>query len=204
MAPPPKSGSSAKPAEMSLDDLDFGSLENTEAAEPVAGEATDWLGGSAPSTESGSSVKPTAMSLDDLDFEKLSSPAQPLEPLQGDVPDWLSAFSSEPAPDAEATSHARHAMPEHFPEVDFDKLPIEPLPANAGSSGDRDFDFSGVAQPANLMNTNKDSGSQSFTFEQKPAWMRKGKASGAGPGQGAKPSEASSDADDDVPDWLKE
>src|SRR5260221_688308 len=150
MAPPAKSGSSAKPTEMSLDDLDFGSLENTEAGEPVAGEAPDWLAGIAPSTESGSSVKPTAMSLDDLDFEKLSSPAQPLEPLQGDVPDWLSAFSSEPAPDAEATSHARHAMPEHFPEVDFDKLPIEPLPANAGSSGDRDFDFSGVAQPAKI------------------------------------------------------
>jgi hypothetical protein len=166
-APEPEQATS--PA-ASLDDLDFGELESTPA-EP-AGETPDWLSMmAAPEPEQATS--PVA-SLDDLDFGELeSAPAEPVsESVSGEEPDWLSSFGGDSEPLADTQSAARHAMPEHFPEVDLSKLPEQA--ADDESSNDFAFSFNRVAQHADLVNTNTDS--ESFTFQRKPAWMRKAKS----------------------------
>ena len=161
----------AEPAEGTPDWLSAMGMElDTESppAEP-AGETPDWL--SAMGAPSEQATMPAA-SLDDLDFGDLdSTPAEPA----GEAPDWLSAFADETTASVPTDQpNARHAMPEHFPEVDLSKLPEE-APTTADNSTEYDFSFNGVAQPANLMNTNGETNGSSFSFKRKPAWMRKGK-----------------------------
>ena len=161
----------AEPAEGTPDWLSAMGMElETESppAEP-AGETPDWL--SAMGAPSEQATTPAA-SLDDLDFGDLdSAPAEPA----GEAPDWLSAFADETTASVPTDQpNARHAMPEHFPEVDLSKLPEE-APTTADNSTEYDFSFNGVAQPANLMNTNGETNGSSFSFKRKPAWMRKGK-----------------------------
>jgi hypothetical protein len=158
----------ASATDTSLDDLDFGSMESAPA-EP-AGETPDWLSSMAVPAQASA----TDTSLDDLDFGSMeSAPAEPAIAPIDDGPDWLSAFTSDSEPLAETQSSARHAMPEHFPEVDLSKLPEDA--AEDSSSTDYAFSFNRVAQHADLVNTNADT--ESFSFQRKPAWMRKGKSS---------------------------
>src|SRR5258708_6862512 len=74
-------------------------------------------------------------------YEKKES--EPAAEPEGDAPGWLSVMA---APEESSTpqSNARHAMPEHFPEVDLSKFPEESPTASTEESDDYAFSFNRV------------------------------------------------------------
>jgi hypothetical protein len=155
-----------------LDEVDFASLgavEGESEGEALAvGETPNWLVDMKPSGLRSEPPAATQTPLGDLDFSSVAAAPQAAD--SGD-PDWLKDFAT-----AQEGAPADQTI----------------------SSPNQNLSLDSVAQPANLVNTNADSGkptpSASFKFESKPAWMRKKKSTGQPPKA----------ADNEMPDWLKE
>ncbi len=132
------------------------------------------------------------------------------------TPDWL----ADMAPGRQTMPAQASTEELDFSSLDFIEQDAEP----AAGSTQSDFNFeqmfadqgqstesvSPVAQPANLVNTSGDvvqaaQPGQSFTFDfsfdHKPAWMRKRGAAG---GHAPRWMKKTTDAANDLPDWLKE
>jgi hypothetical protein len=185
---------------LGLDTFDFGDLQAAgEMNEQAPGETPDWLTAMAPAQAAPASATP----LDELDFSNLQVGERDISADAGETPDWLTAMAPPQAAPASATSLA---------ELDFSSLqfgeksaaPADTAPESPDVPSWLDeeiekagagVDFTEVAQPANLVNTNVTSGDQpapSFTFKQPPAWKRRIGGS------------AAPQAGDDIPDWLKD
>jgi hypothetical protein len=193
--------SSSTSDDLGLDSLDFGALQvSGEVEAQDTGETPDWLSAMAPAQAAPAS----AMPLDDLDFGSLQVGEHDISADPGETPDWLSAMAPAQAAPASATP---------LDDLDFGSLQFgdqsaapaadaTPESASVPSWLDEEMekagsavDFTEVAQPANLVNTNVTSGDQpeaSFTFKQPPAWKRRLGGS------------AAPQAGDDIPDWLKD